>query len=68
MMVLGMLAMVALWGCASDEPAGDAAGQGMADDVVRVYGPGGPLGPLEEPTKKFSNETEIQVEVTTGPK
>ncbi|MCG3088951.1 extracellular solute-binding protein [Sporosarcina cyprini] len=37
------------------------------DHVIRVYGPGGPLGPIKEAAEKFSAETGIQVEVTAGP-
>ncbi|MEC0343039.1 extracellular solute-binding protein [Peribacillus castrilensis] len=42
--------------------------QGQAvDDVVKVYGPGGPLGPIEELAEQFTIETGIKVEVTAGP-
>ncbi|CEG25488.1 extracellular solute-binding protein [Bacillus sp. B-jedd] len=35
--------------------------------VLRVYGPGGPLGPIKEAAERFSAETGIKVEVTAGP-
>lgn len=38
-----------------------------ADDVVKIYGPGGPLGPIKELAEQFTNETGIKVEVTAGP-
>ncbi|WP_263282011.1 extracellular solute-binding protein [Peribacillus butanolivorans] len=37
------------------------------NDVVKVYGPGGPLGPIKELADQFTNETGIKVEVTAGP-
>lgn len=37
------------------------------NDVVKVYGPGGPLGPMKELADRFTNETGIKVEVTAGP-
>ncbi|MCJ8014577.1 extracellular solute-binding protein [Paenibacillus sp. KQZ6P-2] len=37
------------------------------DHVIRVYGPGGPLGPIKEAAEHFSAETGIKVEVTAGP-
>ncbi|MBU8878061.1 extracellular solute-binding protein [Bacillus sp. FJAT-29790] len=37
------------------------------DGVIRVYGPGGPLGPIKEVAEKFSSETGIKVIVTAGP-
>ncbi|WP_430151478.1 extracellular solute-binding protein [Peribacillus simplex] len=37
------------------------------NDVVKVYGPGGPLGPIKEVAEQFTNETGIKVEVTAGP-
>ncbi len=42
--------------------------QGQAvNDVVKVYGPGGPLGPIKELAEQFTKETGIKVEVTAGP-
>ncbi|PEJ24982.1 hypothetical protein CN689_26460 [Peribacillus butanolivorans] len=42
--------------------------RGLAvNDVVKVYGPGGPLGPIKELADQFTNETGIKVEVTAGP-
>ncbi|MBS4212835.1 extracellular solute-binding protein [Neobacillus rhizophilus] len=37
------------------------------DGVIRVYGPGGPLGPMKEAAEKFTAETGIKVFVTAGP-
>ncbi|MCJ8007759.1 extracellular solute-binding protein [Lederbergia wuyishanensis] len=37
------------------------------DGVIRVYGPGGPLGPMKEAAEKFTAETGIKVVVTAGP-
>lgn len=39
----------------------------QSDHVIRVYGPGGPLGPIKEAAEHFSTETGIKVEVTAGP-
>ncbi|WP_285395518.1 substrate-binding domain-containing protein [Lysinibacillus sp. fls2-241-R2A-57] len=39
----------------------------QSDHVIRVYGPGGPLGPIKEAAEHFSIETGIKVEVTAGP-
>ena len=39
----------------------------QSDHVIRVYGPGGPLGPIKETAEHFSAETGIKVEVTAGP-
>jgi accessory colonization factor AcfC len=38
-----------------------------SDGVIRVYGPGGPLGPIKEAAEKFTAETGIKVVVTAGP-
>lgn len=38
-----------------------------ANNVLKVYGPGGPLGPIKELAEKFSEETGINVEVIAGP-
>lgn len=37
------------------------------DKVLHVYGPGGPLGPMEECAKIFSQEKGVEVKVTAGP-
>ncbi|MCP1096592.1 hypothetical protein M0L17_22795 [Bacillaceae bacterium OS4b] len=37
------------------------------DGVVKVYGPGGPLGPIKEAGELFTKETGIKIEVTAGP-
>ncbi|MGM0924702.1 MAG: extracellular solute-binding protein [Bacillota bacterium] len=37
------------------------------DEVVNVYGPGGPLGPMKELAERFTKETGIKVNVTAGP-
>ncbi|AZV43404.1 hypothetical protein BAOM_2795 [Peribacillus asahii] len=39
----------------------------QSDHVIRVYGPGGPLGPIKEAAEHFSAERGIKVEVTAGP-
>ncbi|MEK3887840.1 extracellular solute-binding protein [Bacillus sp. FSL K6-3431] len=38
-----------------------------ANNVVKVYGPGGPLGPIKELAGQFTEKTGIEVEVTAGP-
>lgn len=38
-----------------------------AANVVKVYGPGGPLGPIKELAEQFTNETGVKIEVTAGP-
>ncbi|GIP33291.1 ABC transporter substrate-binding protein [Paenibacillus sp. J2TS4] len=56
------------------------AGQGQPDtarnhpgkrdktsNTVKVYGPGGPLGPIQELADRFTKETGIEVEITAGP-
>lgn len=45
---------------------GSNRGQAV-NDVVKVYGPGGPLGPIKEVAEQFTKETGIKVEVTAGP-
>ncbi|WP_077247325.1 extracellular solute-binding protein [Pseudobacillus wudalianchiensis] len=37
------------------------------DDTIKVYGPGGPLAPMNELAEQFTRETGIKVEVTGGP-
>nr|WP_094777207.1 extracellular solute-binding protein [Domibacillus aminovorans] len=37
------------------------------NEVVNVYGPGGPLGPMEELAEQFKKETGINVNVIAGP-
>ncbi|MFT9846796.1 extracellular solute-binding protein [Aneurinibacillus sp. REN35] len=37
------------------------------NQVVNVYGPGGPLGPIKELAERFTKETGIRVNVTAGP-
>jgi len=37
------------------------------DNIVYVYGPGGPLGPMEELAKHFAKGKGIQVQVIAGP-
>jgi accessory colonization factor AcfC len=44
--------------------AGIAAAQGK---VLHVYGPGGPLGPMEECGRLFTQEKGVEVKVTAGP-
>lgn len=39
----------------------------QSEHVIRVYGPGGPLGPIKEAAEHFSVETGIKVEITAGP-
>ncbi|MFG0216968.1 substrate-binding domain-containing protein [Brevibacillus porteri] len=39
----------------------------QSDQVIRVYGPGGPLGPIKEAAEHFSAKTGMKVEVTAGP-
>ncbi len=45
---------------------GSNRGQAV-NDVVKVYGPGGPFGPIKEVAERFTQETGIKVEVTAGP-
>ena len=50
------------------KPASQATpNSSQSDHVIRVYGPGGPLGPMKEAAEHFSAETGIKVEVTAGP-
>lgn len=50
------------------KPASQAApNSSQSDQVIRVYGPGGPLGPIKEAAEHFSAETGMKVEVTAGP-
>jgi len=51
--------MLAFWGW-----SGIAAAQ---DQVLHVYGPGGPLGPVEECAQLFSMAKGVEVKVTAGP-
>jgi len=51
--------VLAFWGW-----PGSSAAQ---DKVLRVYGPGGPLGPMEECAQLFSTAKKVEVKVTTGP-
>ncbi|MED4584783.1 extracellular solute-binding protein [Brevibacillus choshinensis] len=37
------------------------------EEVVYVYGPGGPLGPIKELAERFSKTNKLKVEVTAGP-
>ncbi|WP_103106956.1 extracellular solute-binding protein [Brevibacillus reuszeri] len=37
------------------------------EEVIHVYGPGGPLGPMKELAERFTKETKLKVEVTAGP-
>ncbi|MDP3183012.1 MAG: substrate-binding domain-containing protein [Desulfobaccales bacterium] len=37
------------------------------DKVLQVYGPGGPLGPMEECAQLFSKARGVEVKVTAGP-
>lgn len=37
------------------------------DQVLHVYGPGGPLGPMEECAQNFSKDKGVEVKVTAGP-
>ncbi|MDF2680685.1 MAG: hypothetical protein K0R47_1875 [Brevibacillus sp.] len=37
------------------------------DEVIYVYGPGGPLGPMKELAERFSKANKLNVEVTAGP-
>ncbi|MEZ4285860.1 MAG: substrate-binding domain-containing protein [Nitrospira sp.] len=43
------------------------AGSVTAQEVLHVYGPGGPAPALREAAAEFSRTTGIQVEVTAGP-
>ncbi|MGG4456040.1 extracellular solute-binding protein [Brevibacillus porteri] len=50
------------------KPASQATSNSrQSDQVIRVYGPGGPLGPIKEAAEHFSAETGMKVEVTAGP-
>jgi len=37
------------------------------EKILRLYGPGGPLGPMKECAEIFSKNYEVKVEVTAGP-
>ncbi|QDS33973.1 substrate-binding domain-containing protein [Brevibacillus brevis] len=50
------------------KPASQATpNSSQSDQVIRVYGPGGPLGPIKEAAEHFSAKTGMKVEVTAGP-
>ncbi|MDC0765314.1 extracellular solute-binding protein [Brevibacillus sp. AG] len=50
------------------KPASQATSNtSQSNKVIRVYGPGGPLGPIKEAAEQFSAETGMKVEVTAGP-
>lgn len=61
-----LLVPLSLCGCVSMGPSGVKAAKENGN-TLHVYGPGGPLGPIEELAEKFSKETGIHVEVTAGP-
>lgn len=57
---------LSLWVYAS---MGSSEAQASKEDgnTLHVYGPGGPLGPIDELAEQFSKETGIHVEVTADP-
>jgi len=57
-LAFGWLSLLALW-CPALAPA-----QGK---TLHVYGPGGPLGPMEECAKLFSQAQGVEVRVVAGP-
>lgn len=58
--------VVALLATALATSCGPARAQ-TAGTVLRVYGPGGPLGPMRECAEIFSRTRGVKVEVTAGP-
>lgn len=48
----------------SKNPSG---AKSKTEEVIYVYGPGGPLGPMKELAERFSAATKLKVEVTAGP-
>ncbi|SDE84604.1 accessory colonization factor AcfC [Bhargavaea beijingensis] len=64
--ILLLLIPLFLWGCGRTETP-EAQSSGEAENTLYVYGPGGPLGPMEELAEKFTEETGIPVKVTAGP-
>jgi len=38
-----------------------------SSQTIHMYGPGGPLAPMEECAALFSSKTHVQVDVTAGP-
>ena len=49
------------------ETEADTTIEERSNDVLNVYGPGGPKGPMEELALKFTEETGIKVNLVAGP-
>lgn len=59
--IAALLLLTALLGFSSAAKTKDA------ETILSVYGPGGPLGPINELAEQFTKETGIKVAVTAGP-
>ncbi|KAB7707869.1 extracellular solute-binding protein [Bacillus aerolatus] len=62
-----LVLMLSLFGLASATKSTSGSASQKDNDAVKVYGPGGPLGPMKELAEQFTKETGIKVEVTAGP-
>lgn len=64
-----ILFMAALGSAHVAQPASGAPGTSAfaKEEVIHVYGPGGPLGPMKELAERFSKQYKLKVEVTAGP-
>lgn len=63
---------IMLSGCGSKlrsarSAANTTDGRTASASTLRVYGPGGPLGPMKELAERFSRERGLQVQVVAGP-
>ena len=62
-LILTVVGVIVITGVAGDK---DVKSE-MDNNIVYVYGPGGPLGPMEELAKRYSKDKGIQVQVVAGP-
>ncbi|MGG1660061.1 extracellular solute-binding protein [Brevibacillus sp. NRS-1366] len=64
-----MLFTAALGSAHTAQPSTGATSTSVVqkEEIMHVYGPGGPLGPMKELAERFSKETKLKVEVTAGP-
>jgi accessory colonization factor AcfC len=62
-----LLMMLVLLGLSEAADLKQAQTSRNNDEVVNVYGPGGPLGPMKELAERFTEETGIKVNITAGP-
>lgn len=68
LLILLTVAGLSVYAKIEKEPAPKNVAKSIKNEnIINVYGPGGPLGPIKEAAVKFSAETGIKVEVTAGP-